>query len=159
MTYKLPKTMEIETSSMKSWAMLSICLVFTLWGVWMLSNGEGKFSDWVAVIFFGVVGLPVCIVRFVKQGKLILTNEGFEQILMGRTMKCNWEDVSDFDVIGTNWNKFVSFSRVEDEGKAMALVSKALTGNHSGMLGDNFGLRAEELAELMNAFRNRALGL
>ena len=39
----------------------------------------------------------------------------------------------------------------------MAKVSTTLTRGHSGALGDTFGMKAQDLADLMNAFRNRAL--
>jgi len=51
----------------------------------------------------------------------------------------------------------VSFSNSQDEGKLLAQVSTTLTRGHSGALGDTFGMKAEDLAELMNAFRLRAL--
>ena len=156
MTNDLPETMTLTSSRLKSVGMLLICLVFVVIGVWITSDPENKTMGWFCVGFFGLCS-AVFIIQLIRPGHLTLNQDGFEQVMLGRTLTVAWKDVSDFGVIKIKYNKFVSFSRHQDEGKALAGVSKALTGGHSGMLGDSFGMKAEELAVLMNQFRHRAL--
>ena len=152
----LPQTLTLHSSRVKPIFMGLICLVFVAGGILMLSDSDDKAVAWVTIIFFGLC-LAVFILQLIRPGHLILNQDGFEQVMLGRTLTVAWKDVSDFGVIKIKYNKFVSFSRHQDEGKALAGVSKALTGGHSGMLGDSFGMKAEELAVLMNQFRHRAL--
>ena len=156
---QLADTVILKASRLKWASILAICLIFGLIGIWMLSSGENKFMSWLCIIFFGLLGGGVCFFQLISPGKLVLNRGGFEQKMTGRSLQCKWQDVSEFGVIRISRNKFVSFSRLQDEGKAMTQISKAITGSHSGMLGDNFGMKSEDLADLMNAFRNRALSL
>jgi hypothetical protein len=153
----LPKEISLKASPLKLVGIFLICAFFTIAGFWILSGGENTAAAWLCILFFGAIGIPVCLFQFIRPARLFLNEEGFEQIMMGRRMNCNWHAVSKFGVVSIKRNKFVSFSRLEDEGKTLAHISKIITGGHSGILGDTFGMKAIDLAALMNAFRDRAL--
>ena len=158
MNSPLPREITLKASSLKWFLMLLATALFTAAGIWMLSDPENTLVAWLTLFLFGVIGIPVSLFQLVRPGRLTLNEDGFEQIMMGRVISSDWKAVSGFGVLRIGRNKFVSFSRMEDEGKKMTNLSRALTGGgHSGMLGDNFGMKAPELADLMNAFRNRAL--
>ncbi len=111
---------------------------------------------WLCILFFGL-GTLLSLWQLLIPGSLTLDRDGFHQKLLGRKLHCRWHAVSEFDIVRIQRNTFVSFSRLEDEGKLLTGISKAITGNHSGMLGDNFGMKPRKLADLMNALRGRAL--
>ena len=157
MTTSLPNEVVLKASPLKWIGILSLCALFVWGGFLLLSDGDNKLAAWICFLLFGVVGVPVSLFQLIRPGRLTLDEKGFEQVMMGRSLKCNWHDVSDFGVMRVSRNKFVSFSQAKDEGKVMANLSKTITGNHSGALGDTFGMKAKDLAELMNAFRDRAL--
>ena len=157
MTTSLPKKMVLKASPLKWIGMLLLCALFVWGGFLLLSDDENKLAACICLLLFGVVGVPVSLFQLIRPGRLTLDEKGFEQVMMGRTLKCNWEDVSDFGVFRIKRTKLVSFSNSQDQGKLLAQVSTTLTRGHSGALGDTFGMKAEDLAELMNAFRLRAL--
>jgi len=157
MTTSLPKEIVLKASPLKWIGMLFLCAVLVWGGFLVLADGENKLAAWICFLLFGVVGIPVSLIQLIKPARLTLSENGFEQVMMGRTLKCNWEDVSDFGIFRVKRTKFVSFSNSQDEGKLLAQVSATLTRGHSGALGDTFGMKAEDLADLMNAFRHRAL--
>ena len=81
--------------------------------------------------------------------------------MMGRKTSNRWDEVSEFGIYAikssfVTASKFVCFDRYADEGKKMTELSRSMVGA-TAQLADTFGMKAEALAELMNAFRNRAL--
>ena len=110
---------------------------------------------WLCALFFGLVA-GVSLIQIFGKSYLHLHLEGFEQNMMGRKLECRWDEVSDFHVWASSGNRFVGFNRIQDEGKAMGKVNQMISGGSSS-LGDSFGMSAEDLAGLMNAFRDRAL--
>ena len=157
MDMPIPTEIVLKASPLKWGGMLLLTILFTLGGFWALSDEEHKLAAWITILLFGVIGIPVSLFQLIRPARLTLNENGFEQVMMGRTVKCNWEDVSDFGIFRTGKTKFVSFSNSRDEGKLMAQISSTLTRGHSGALGDTFGMKAQDLADLMNAFRARAL--
>lgn len=156
MSNGLPSTLTLTSSRLKSTLFGLICLIFVLMGIWILSDPENALMGWFTIAFFGL-GLAIFIMQLIRPGRLTLDQNGFEQVILGRSLTCKWTEVSDFGVLKVKHNKFVSFSRQQDEGKMLAGVSKTLTGGHSGMLGDSFGMKPKELAILMNEYRDKAL--
>lgn len=157
----LPETLELRGSRRKWFGMLALTAPFTFIGIFMITEGEAVMG-WICTIFFGLCAL-IFILQLIKPGRLTLGPDGFEQVMTGRTLTCRWEDVSDFGVYAMKTNfvttsKFVCFNRRVDEGKRMAAVNQALVGA-TAQLSDSFGMKTEALADLMNAFRARALGL
>ena len=157
----LPDTLELRGSRLKWLGLLALVSPLILGGVLMVSSGDIIVGG-LCLAFFALCGL-VFLWQIIKPGRLTLGPDGFEQIMAGRTLTCRWDEVSDFGVYGVGvglfkTNKFVCFSRLEDEGTRLASVNRALVGA-TAQLSDSFGMKPEALAELMNAFRNRALGI
>jgi len=157
MNTSLPKEIVLKASPLKWGGMLILCGVFVWGGFLILSEGENKLAAWICFLLFGGLGVPVSMFQLIKPARLTLSEDGFEQVMMGRTLQCDWASVSEFGILRVGKSKLVSFSSEKDEGKVMAQISSVMTRGHSGALGDTFGMKAADLADLMNAFRNRAL--
>jgi len=126
----------------------------------MIREGEGLIA-WFITLFFGLC-LSVFLYVIVRPGTLELGPEDFTQTLFGRKMTCRWEDVSNFGTYSLmhgffKTNTFVSFDRLEDEGKTITSINRKIAGA-SAQLGDSFGMKADELVILMERFRQRAIG-
>ena len=133
-----------------------LCGLFVACAVFMIMRTEDKLIGWFVFAFFGF-GLIISIIQLIKPATLILTQDGFEQSSLGRKLNCSWHDVSEFGVTRIQRSNYVSFSRQQDEGKMLSNISKGITGGHSGTLGDTFGMKAHDLADLMNRYRDQAL--
>ena len=156
----LPEEIVLKSSPIKWIGFLLLFILFVFGGVLMLKDGENPLMAWLCIGFFGL-GIPVSLMQIFKPGTLTLNADGFEQRMMGRVTASRWDEVSGFGIYKIRrgfftTNTFVSFSRLEDEGKALAGVARALSGG-TAQLGDTFGMKAQKLADLMNEFRNRAL--
>lgn len=116
---------------------------------------------WLVGGFSGLVVVAAAMQLFSGRTWLRLDLEGFEQAMLGRRMQCRWDEVSDFGTWSMRQGFFtvhrgVAFDRPGDEGKVVARMNRAIAGGTTA-LGDTFGMRAEDLAALRNAFRERAL--
>jgi len=157
---ELPETLTLRGSRLKWIGYLLLALPLMAGGALMAQDPDERIMAGFVFLFFAACCL-IFLIQIVRPGQLTLTREGFEQSMTNRKFSCRWDEVSDFGVYALKHgffttNKFVSFSRMSDEGKKLAELNRALVGA-TGQLGDTFGMKAEELAELMNAFRTRAL--
>jgi len=115
-------------------------------------------------VFFGLCALVALKMLSSSSSQLRLDRTGFvERTLLGRANAQRWSDVSAFSVfnVGVTKSMVVYEPHVVEGGpgtQALANMSRALTGGHAHAISDTYGMSAEELAELMNAFRARALG-
>lgn len=162
----LPDEMVLKTSKARWIFTLLICLLFIAIGVFLISVGEP--AGWLAVIFCGPIAVVSLLLLFSYSSYLRLHSEGFEQRVIGRRVAYQWKDVSEFDVLQwgsllvwcgeffAEMERCVSFNNNGDDGKASVSLNMALKGR-SSHLSDNFGMKAQALADLMNAYRRRAL--
>ncbi|MEO1405740.1 MAG: hypothetical protein AAFV54_04530 [Pseudomonadota bacterium] len=157
---QLPETLILKSSRLKWFGLLALTAPLFASGVALVLIGDAGWLGWLGLIFFGACE-AVFLYQLIWPGQLTLNEDGFEQVLVGRKLAHKWTDVLSFDVYGLKsgfltTNQFVCFDRVEDDGKAVASINRALVGA-SAQLGDTFGMKAVELAALMNDFRARAL--
>ena len=157
---QLPKTLVLKGSRKKFGVMLLITLPLLAGGVFLVREEPSGFMGWAVVLFFGLCA-SIFVFQIIKPGTLVLNETGFEQTMMGRKTSNRWDEVSEFGIYAikssfVTASKFVCFDRYADEGKKMTELNRTLVGA-TAQLADTFGMKAEALAELMNAFRNRAL--
>lgn len=153
---ELPEEMTLGPSRAK-WlgaAFVSALLAVAGLGVIMLSFNLGL----AMVVVFGI-GLVVSISQLSSRAsRLLLKRDGFAQVLFGKTLFYQWSEVSEFSVWGRDHgfekNEFVGFTVLE---KSDGHVGQLKAETPQSTLGDTFGKDAEELAELMNLFRRRAM--
>lgn len=116
----------------------------------------------VAWLGSGITGIGVRVfgAQLTGLGTLLeLNRRGFVQWTLGRKVALGWEEVSDFAIWippgGSSKAPFIRYRRVSDSG-GLAAVNRALSGG-TAILGNTSDMPAEELLELVEAFRDRAL--
>lgn len=156
----LPDEFELRISGRKRAQLLVIFLgfiVFVLIGIWIARRGDP--IGWLVIAFFGLASLA-CLHMLIFGEHLRLYREGFEQVIFGRGMVCKWDEVSEFRVQtirqGFLSKRLVCFSREADHGRQLGLIARVLSGG-AARLSNAFDMSADDLADLMNAFRERAL--
>lgn len=131
------------------------CIFFVIAGI-VLARSQG----WIGYLcagFFGL-GIPAAIVRILPGSTYLeLTNEGFEFCNMFRKTSLSWEVIDEFFIVtlkqtGVSVHKMVGFNFVDsyDRMRIGRGVSKALS-QCEGALPDTYGLKPEELADLLNS--------
>jgi len=130
--------MRLLPSRTKTIALLAVSLVFTIAGVGAIGNGKG-FVGWLVALFFGVC------------------STAFSIHLWRRCPLIRWDSVSEFDVAlipGSRIRKVV-FSR-DSPHPRLAALNRSLVGA-TDALPDTYGRTPDQLADLMNEWRRRAL--
>jgi len=109
----------------------------------------------VLVVFFGI-GTVVSLVPLIPSAfYLKLTQEGFEVCKLFKKSFTRWDEVGSFTVSYTSTSKFVVFNYT-DKSRKRARTSQALAG-YDAALPDSFGMKVEELADLMNKWKKKVL--
>ena len=131
-----------------------VSLVFVVSGIFMTQD-EPVMGSFVTS-FFGI-----CLLIFVVQlipgsTELKLTKEGFEMTSLFRKSTTNWSDVELFKIGYLGRNKTIMFDYVDGHKKHTTgkLIAKGLSGSH-GALPTTYGLKATELLEIMNEWKNK----
>ena len=154
MAEDLPEYLILVPSKKKVFLVLIGCLVFVGIGLWLLSLGEGP--AWICIILFGIGVLFMSLQIIPGCSYLELEKEGFTMCSLFRKHHYTWDEIACFGVTEIGHNKMVGFDFSEkyDRLKKTRKVSQVLAGFEGG-LHDTFGLKAEELADLMTAFKIR----
>ncbi|QKH36297.1 hypothetical protein FOC84_15595 [Achromobacter pestifer] len=130
--------------------------------LWMLLHESlpplKQFILWPGAAFF-LLGAVKLLVRAAKDDTALrLGRDGFEtrQVWNGRTIR--WQDTSEFTVISVSRAvpKLIVFDDAAVERSGTAGLNRHVVGRNSS-LGETYGLTHEALAELLNAWRKRAL--
>jgi hypothetical protein len=129
-------------------------------GMWMIRTGgpvrsapfgDATFWGWVCVVFCGLGVLVSLTELFTTRGNLLLTPEGFIMGLVARR-PVRWSDVGDFRA-ETNTYRGLSIGKsVMFDFRGRRTGWRAMFG---GRLPDTYGMKAEDLARLMNEWRSR----
>lgn len=140
--------------------LLLIGLLFVLAGIWMVH--EGQWFGYVCAGFFGL-GLPILALQLhPKAAYLRLTSEGFTFCTSFRAYTIRWTDVQKFAVNllplpamtqMVAWNFSPHYPRYQASARARA-ISKSMSG-YDGALPNTYGMKAQELAELMERLRQK----
>jgi hypothetical protein len=131
-----------------------MCLLFVLGGIWMVRDGD-PMGYFCAGVF--AVGLPVCLLQLhPKAGYLHLAPDGFTYCGLFRAHTVRWGHVCEFAVMRVSSIWMVGWNFTPDyrpPGRARA-ISKSLYGCE-GALPDTYGMKPQELADLMETLRQR----
>ncbi len=153
----LPDKVTLKPSRLK-WAMvLLICLVFVGAALFVIPPDQDPVMRWLVMGFFGI-GVFASLPGLFGVGGLELDPEGFTILHWGRNTRRSWRECSEFSVLDMRGGPFVGFTSETDAGKMGAGLARGLVGE-TGMLPDKYGMKAKDLAGLMNRFRARALGV
>ena len=159
----LPSEMLLRPSRLKWLVVFLASAAFAAMGGYIVWDDPGVPIGWLCMIFFGGGALLALWVVVTGGGFLRLHEQGFEQRTLFRTIDREWRQISAFGVARIRTGALSSKQMVVyDEAtlsgasKVVGGISRAIAGASSG-LGDNYGMKPQKLAELMNAFRARAL--
>jgi hypothetical protein len=137
-----------------------------LYGWWFLIPPEefGAIVYYVAVVFFAGGAIVALAMMFPGTSYLRLDDAGFMVRIFGRETFTRWEDVERFFVIkqkvnGLTTTKFVGmeFSPSHPAYAKLRTVRRALAPCDNMI--DPLGQKAEDLADLMNQCRERAVSI
>jgi hypothetical protein len=120
-----------------------------------------QWIGYLSAAFFGL-GIPIALIQLVPAGAYLrLDQEGFTVCNLFRTERTRWSVVDRFFVVsldhtGVTVRRMVGFNFVPsyDRARLGRRIAKAL-GNCEGGLPDTYGMKAEDLANLMNAWLAR----
>ncbi len=140
---------------------LAISLAFVAVGLLALLGPrpveqEDAWAMWLCVGFFGLVA-GVALLQFLPQSSFLrLHADGFTVRTLYREANYRWEDVDTFGVMAIRHNKMVGFNYAPhfDQAKRLRRAVAGLAG-FEGALPDTYGMKAEELADLMNEYKYR----
>jgi hypothetical protein len=136
-----PRT--LYSRSKAHWYPILISLVFVLIGVWMIR--DGVWWGWFAVGLWGL-GLVALLVSSLREANwLRLESTGFQVRQSFRGSSVAWSDVERFFLTGDGLTVVYEFTsdpndpNPDEEG-------------HFGHFAETYGLRAQELLELLNRY-------
>jgi len=152
----LPETMTLKPDRLRWLFVFLVSAGFVAIAIWigpsdpMLFYGAGGFF-----VLCGLIAVPLMIG---VGSSLALDREGFVCRSLARSFRREWRECSIFHPVSAGFRQYVGFSTQQDEAAhpRTASVNRALIGA-SGMLPETYGFSAEELSDLMNLFRARAL--
>ncbi|HZS96723.1 MAG TPA: STM3941 family protein [Terriglobales bacterium] len=127
-------------------------LAFVLIGIWMVRSRE--MFGWLGIVFFGLCLSVSLICMLPKASYLRLTPDGFTICSLFRAHTICWEDVTGFGVGRVFTSRMVMFNYVESYQRSPKLRSfnTELTGFEAA-IPDSYGLRHEDLADLLNRYK------
>jgi hypothetical protein len=113
---------------------------------------------WALIVVFGVGVFMSFVALLPGTTYLRLTPEGYEQRVIFRSSKQSWQHIERFQTfrLPARWKRYVGIifdPSLKSHSRARRL-SQSLSGV-DGMLSDNYGLAADDLANLMNEWLNR----
>lgn len=117
---------------------------------------ENPFMAWMTIIFFGL-GVIVFVIQLMpNSSRLKLSKDGFELKNLFKSDFTKWSDVDKFRVGYVGRTKMVKydFSREHNKYNVGKKIAKSLSGSE-GALPNTYGMKAKELAELMNDWKSK----
>ncbi|HEV2415545.1 MAG TPA: hypothetical protein VGX27_12110 [Candidatus Dormibacteraeota bacterium] len=157
--------------SKRRWSLLLLgCVVLLLGGVGLIASGAQLDSSpfgigdphvwiWVSVIFFAL-GIPISLAQmFSGRVYLELTPEGFTISRLTGHSDYRWSSVGDFSTENSTYRGVTIGKRVVFVGPSTVAEGHQRLTDFMSMIGgrlpDTYGMRAEDLAALMNRWRAR----
>jgi hypothetical protein len=131
-----------------------VCILFTLGG-FVLSE-ESPMKGWVIALFFGLMSIIFLMQLIPGSSQLSLTHEGFIITSLFRSHLTPWSHVKEFSIGNLGPNKAVMLDYVDKHRKHSfgKRLAKSFSGRH-GALPDTYGMRATELLQIMNAWKQK----
>jgi hypothetical protein len=130
------------------------CLVFVAIGALLAERGRPE--GWWLALVFGASALLFLIGVAAGENYLRLTTSGFEVRTFFRSHFYRWQDVLGFGVARLHVYRYVTIFLMPDYIETLRgrEAAAAMTGVE-GMLPDTYGMRAEDLVELLEEWRVR----
>lgn len=149
---EVPVTLRPNLVKVTLWFL--VCALFVACGIWMIRQGN-VIGYFCAGAF--AIGLPVFALQFhPRAAYLHLAPEGFTYCSLFRAYTVRWEHVREFAVITVGRIRMVAWDFTPDlpmTGRVSA-ISKSMSG-YEAALPDTYGMKPQELLELMESLRLR----
>jgi Protein of unknown function (DUF2982) len=126
----LSDSFEVRPKARRNSVLLALgCLVFTLGGLWMIVEGEGKdtLAGLLGVVFFGGGGLYAVPKMLRRNVSMVLTRRGIEQHTLYGVAHILWKDTERIGVASLFGNKVVGV-RLSTYNNYLADMSPQLAG-------------------------------
>lgn len=171
--YKTSSEIKLKPSRVQSILMLFVGLMFLSLATYMILNPSKPshlLSGWFGVIFSGAIIVWAVVLLLVPRASFLKINpEGIQICSLWRTTTISWYDIEEFGVAAFSTyyrgihqkysNVGIKFSqicnhKVNRQWEWGRKFSKELVG-YEFTLPDNYGMRSEDLAELLNYKRKQ----
>jgi hypothetical protein len=145
----------LRARRLKYFWFLLVSAAFTVIGAFMIRDRAP--TGWLVLLFFGASTIVFCVLLIPGSAYLKLRPASFTVCSLFRTSTTRWDAVDRFETGHVGLRKLVvfnysdSFRRYELARK----ISSTISG-HEGALPETYGLSTEELAALMNEWRQCA---
>jgi len=129
-------------------------LLFVAYGFY---TGIEKPSSYPGAIFFGLCFLIGFVQLLPQAAYLEITDDGFTFCNLFRKKTVPWEEIQEFSHLRVGLNQMTAWNFVQGaypESKLRS-VSKSISG-YDATFPDTYGMKAEALAEFMNAYLARS---
>ena len=140
--------------------LLALSLALTGAGAWIVVDDQAW--GYVVVGFFGLAAIVFAIALLPGAGRLELTSRGFTVTWLFRRWHVSWNDVERFYPTplapGPVTAVGISFNPEYESPAAPRGFLRGLGLRDEGLLPDNFGMDAAQLAALLNEWRTRYTG-
>jgi hypothetical protein len=151
---RYPATSVLRPSRGRTLLMVLGSVVFVLCGWWMIESG--KVFGWFAVAFFGICCVAWLVRLLPGACGVVVMKEGIAIRSFFRVRFYEWERVEGFGLIAVRNQLMVGFNEAACESRGPANLTQAVFGfSHS--LPESFGYEAEQLAAILNQYRQDAL--
>jgi hypothetical protein len=141
----------LRPSKRKELALLAVSLGFAVLGAFAAASGEA--IGWAALVFFGLCAVVAVVTLLPGASYLRLEPEGFVMCSLYRADRLRrWDEVTGFHVYSTPGGAQVGFDFSPGARPPGSGLARGLAGVDGG-LPNTYGLKAEELAELLSLWR------
>jgi hypothetical protein len=125
-------------------------------GVWMVETEHPW--GWFVLIFFLIGTITAGAALLPGAGRLTLESGGFEIKNLYRRRRIRWQDVTGFEaaVIPPSARKFVLYDELKAKDRVISKFNTAIAGRNAA-LPDTYGFSADDLADLITRWRERAI--
>jgi hypothetical protein len=159
------ETLILRPRNLKTIGLLLISFTLVLGGVILID--ESPLISWFCISFFGIGVIVFTLELIPNSNYLKLTKDGFEIRSLYKSNFTKWNDINSFkagvlkipvyNVLGTFFNKkkkmvFFDYKETHRKNKITKSLSKSLSGSQAA-LPDLYGMKADELAKLMNDWK------
>lgn len=151
----------LRPSRLKLLFLLLISSAFVAIGLKMVS--DGLTTGWLCALFFGLCALVFVVQLLPNASYLQLNQNGFTVCALFRSYTLNWTDVSAFEVAWVGVDRMKSnrmivfnFSNNYRHHATARRLAISIAG-YEGALPDTYGLSHQNLADLLNEYRNECL--
>lgn len=156
-----PGPVHLGASRLKWIGVLAIGLVLGAGGGLMVRTSAtdprtSAAMGWFGVAFFGLVALVALVQLLPGASGLTLDADGFETTTLFRRHRHRWAETGAFGTWNSGHATLVAFEAAAAPAGRLGAVNRALAGGNAS-LPDTYGLRADDLVLLMEAWRRRSL--